>query len=116
MLAGVAETMLWALHNRASEARRSDGVLVDPESVRIQAAIDYDFAHHFGDPAPLAARAVAIDGALRQWLEHHRTGSSCRLARVSKPRSGASITAGCDWLSVDLPDAMRLRERFLDAD
>jgi NAD(P)-dependent dehydrogenase (short-subunit alcohol dehydrogenase family) len=35
-LAGISETMLWSLHNRASETRRPDGVLVDPESVRIQ--------------------------------------------------------------------------------
>ena len=54
------------------EARRRDGVLVDPDSVQIHDAIDYDFAHHFGDPAgSLAARAAAIDRALRQWLERH---------------------------------------------
>jgi hypothetical protein len=58
-LAGVSETMLWSLHNRASEARRPDGVLADPESVRMHSAINYDFAGHFGDPlGSLAARAV----------------------------------------------------------
>src|SRR5665213_1052807 len=74
-LAGVSETMLWSLHNRASEARRSDGILVDPESVRIQSAINYDFARHFGDPlGSLAARAVEIDRTLRSWLEGHPEG------------------------------------------
>jgi hypothetical protein len=31
-LADVSETMLWALHNRAMEAKRRDGVLVDPRA------------------------------------------------------------------------------------
>ena len=51
VLATVPETMLWALHNRAIEAKRSDGVLVDPNSVRIHDAIDYEFTQRFGDPA-----------------------------------------------------------------
>jgi O-methyltransferase involved in polyketide biosynthesis len=50
-LADVSETMLWALHNRATEAKRRDGVLVDPESARIHDMIDYAFARHFGEPA-----------------------------------------------------------------
>ena len=59
-LSGVSETMLWSLHNRASEARRPDGVIIDPDSVRIQLSIDYDFARHFGDPVgTLAARAAS---------------------------------------------------------
>ncbi len=47
-LAGVSETMLWSLHNRACEAKRFDGILVDPDSVSIHDAMDYDFAAHFG--------------------------------------------------------------------
>ena len=30
-LSGVPETMLWTLHNRATEAKRSDGLIRDPE-------------------------------------------------------------------------------------
>jgi O-methyltransferase involved in polyketide biosynthesis len=47
-LAGVSETMLWSLYNRASEAQRPDSALIDPESVRNQSVIKYDFAAHFG--------------------------------------------------------------------
>jgi O-methyltransferase involved in polyketide biosynthesis len=61
-LNGVSETMLWSLHNRASEAKRPDDILVDPESIRIESAINYDFAGHFGDPVgSLAVRAAEID-------------------------------------------------------
>lgn len=41
-LVGVSETLLWGLHNRASEARLADGALTDPDCVRIHDAIDYD--------------------------------------------------------------------------
>jgi hypothetical protein len=113
-LADVSETMLWALHNRASEARRRDGVLVDPDSVQIHDAIDYDFAHHFGDPAgSLAARAAAIDRALRQWLERHPDGFVVSLGEGLETQCRRVDNGRMRWLSVDLPDAMRLRERFL---
>jgi hypothetical protein len=106
--------MLWALHNRASEAGRRDGVLVDPDSVRIHKAIDYDFAHHFGDPAgSLAVRAATIDRALRQWLEHHPDGFVVSLGEGLETQRRRVDNGRMRWLSVDLPDAMRLRERFL---
>lgn len=113
-LAGASETMLWSLHNRASEARQPDGVLVDPESVHIQSAINYDFARHFGDPLGLlAARAVEIDRALRSWLEHHPEGIVVSLGEGLETQGRRVDNGRMRWLSVDLPDAIRLRERFL---
>jgi O-methyltransferase involved in polyketide biosynthesis len=113
-LAGVSETMLWSLHNRASEARRPDGVLVDPESVHIQSAIDYDFARRFGDPhGLLAARAVEIDRALRSWLDHYPEGIVVSLGEGLETQGRRVDNGRMRWLSVDLPDAIRLRERFL---
>jgi O-methyltransferase involved in polyketide biosynthesis len=113
-LAGVSETMLWSLHNRASEARRPDGVLVDPESVHIRSAINYDFARHFGDPlGSLAARAVEIDRALRSWLDRHPEGIVVSLGEGLETQGRRVDNGRMRWLSVDLPDAIRLRERFL---
>jgi O-methyltransferase involved in polyketide biosynthesis len=113
-LADVSETMLWALHNRACEARRSDGVLVDPDSMRIQEAIDYDFARHFGDPVgSLAARAAEIDRALRRWLERHPDGFVVSLGEGLETQVRRVDNGRMRWLSVDLPEAIRLRERFL---
>jgi O-methyltransferase involved in polyketide biosynthesis len=113
-IAGVSETMLWSLHNRASEARRSDGILVDPESVRIQSAIDYDFRSHFGDPQGLlAARAAEIDRALRAWIERHPEGTVVSLGEGLETQARRVDNGRVRWLSVDLPDAIRLRERFM---
>jgi hypothetical protein len=88
-LAGVSETMLWSLHNRASEARRPDSALVDPKSVHTQSAINYDFAGHFGVPlGSLAARAVEIDRALRSWLDRHAEGIIISLGEGLETQSG----------------------------
>lgn len=47
-LSPVPETMLWTLHNRASEAARPDGCLCDPKCLQIYRALDYDYVRHFG--------------------------------------------------------------------
>ena len=113
-LVGISETMLWSLHNRASEAKRPDGVLVDPDSVRIQSAIEYDFARHFGDPVgSLAARAAEIDRVLRLWLRAHPDGCVVALGEGLETQVRRVDNGRLRWLSVDLPEAIRLRERFL---
>jgi O-methyltransferase involved in polyketide biosynthesis len=113
-LVGISETMLWSLYNRASEAKRPDGILVDPDSVRIQSAINYDFARHFGDSVgSLAARAAEIDRALRLWLKDHPDGWVVSLGEGLETQSRRVDNGRLRWLSVDLPDAIRLRERFL---
>lgn len=113
-LVGVSETMLWSLHNRASEAMRCGGILVDPDSVRIHETIDYDFTRHFGDPVgSLAVRAVEIDGVLRRWLERHPDGFVVSLGEGLETQARRVDNGRVRWLSVDLPNAIRLRERFL---
>jgi O-methyltransferase involved in polyketide biosynthesis len=113
-IAGVSETALWSLYNRASEARRADAILADPASVRIQSMIDYDFAGHFGEPqGSLAARAAEIDRVLRMWIEHHPDGIVVSLGEGLETQAQRVDNGRIRWLSVDLPDAIRLRERFI---
>jgi O-methyltransferase involved in polyketide biosynthesis len=109
-----SETMLWALHHRASEARRSDGVLIDPESIQIHESIEFDFNRHFGQPhGSLAARAAAIDHMLRQWIEQHPDGTVVSLGEGLETQARRVDNGRMRWLSVDLPDAIHLREQFL---
>ena len=113
-LGGVSETMLWSLHNRACEAKRADCILSDPDSITIHAAMDYDFDGRFGEPAgSLAMRAAAIDRALRRWLETHPDGLIVSLGEGLETQARRVDNGRMRWLSVDLPDAIRLRERFL---
>ena len=89
-------------------------MLTDLGSVRIHELIDYDFTGHFGDPlGSLAARAAEIDRALRSWLEHHPDGCVVSLGEGLETQSRRVDNGRMHWLSVDLPDAIRLRERFL---
>jgi O-methyltransferase involved in polyketide biosynthesis len=113
-LADVPETMLWSLYNRAIEAQLSDGVLNDPDSVRIHAALDYNFAAQFGEPAgSLAVRAAEIDRVLREWIARHPDGCVVSLGEGLETQARRVDNGRVRWLSVDLPDAIRLRERFL---
>jgi O-methyltransferase involved in polyketide biosynthesis len=115
-LAGVPETMLWALHNRAAEARRTDGVIVDPDCLHIHGGIDYDFGARFGDPSgSLAVRAAAIDGVLRQWLLLHPDGVVVSLGEGLETQRRRVDNGRMRWLSVDLPEAISLRDHFLPA-
>src|SRR6185312_7447825 len=113
-LTGVSETMLLALHNRAAEAKRADGVLTDPDGLRIYESIVYDFGRHFGNSeGSLAVRAAEIDRVLRQWLENHPDGFVISLGEGLETQARRVDNGRMRWLSVDLPDAIRLREYFI---
>jgi O-methyltransferase involved in polyketide biosynthesis len=106
--------MLWSLHNRACEARRQDGILSDPATILIHDAIEYDFRQNFGVPAgTLAARAAQIDRELRRWLEQHPDGFVVSLGEGLETQSARVDNGRMRWLTVDLPHAISLREKFI---
>jgi O-methyltransferase involved in polyketide biosynthesis len=60
-LEGVSATTLWTLHNRGSEAKRSDSVIRDPWAVTLLDTIEYDYLK-FGKPSQShALPAVAFE-------------------------------------------------------
>ncbi|TSC32383.1 class I SAM-dependent methyltransferase [Corallococcus sp. Z5C101001] len=113
-LTGIPETMLWTLHNRAGEAKRPDGILQDAEGVRIYDAIQYDFVRSFGRAeASHAVRAVETDRILRRWLAAHPEGFVVSLGEGLETQARRLDNGRLRWLSVDLPEAVAIRERFL---
>ncbi|MBZ4331483.1 MULTISPECIES: class I SAM-dependent methyltransferase [unclassified Corallococcus] len=113
-LTGIPETMLLTLHNRAAEAKRPDGILRDADCVRIYDAIPYDFERSFGKAqAAHAIRAVETDRVLRQWLATHPDGFIVSLGDGLETQALRLDNGRLRWLSVDLPEAMAIRERFL---
>ena len=113
-LDGVPETMLWTLHNRASEAKKPQGLIQDPEAIRIYEAIDYPFDRHFGTAdGSHAVRAADIDSLLRPWLAAHPEGWVVSLGEGLETQFSRVDNGRLTWLTVDLPEAMRLRDRFL---
>ena len=74
-LEGVSATTLWTLHNRGSEAKRSDGVIRDPWAVTLFDAISYDY-RKFGKPNQShALRARAFDADAQDYLTAHPMAS-----------------------------------------
>lgn len=115
-LSDVPETMLWTLYGRAREAMRDDTALPDPEAVRIYQSIDYDFRRSFGPANPLLAmRAKAFDESLKRHLQRCPGSSVVNLGEGLETQRFRVGAPGSQWLSVDLPAAMRVRERFIPA-
>lgn len=113
-LSGVPETMLWTLYNRATEAKRKDTYLTDPDCVRIFEAISYDYARHFGKPDdshPMRSRLC--DDAVRAWLATHPGGTVVELAAGLETQARRCDDGQVNWLCVDVPEAIEVRRRFL---
>ncbi|MEO1656970.1 MAG: class I SAM-dependent methyltransferase [Pseudomonadota bacterium] len=114
-LTGVPETMLWPLWNRAAETRRLDGILDDPLSADLVRRINYPFFSKFGVPTPfLAIRARFSDELIKDYVAEHPSnpvvvalgeGLETQFWRISDDR--------VRWISVDLPEAIAVREKLL---
>jgi O-methyltransferase involved in polyketide biosynthesis len=120
VLEGVSATTLWTLRNRATEAKRSDGVIRDPWAVTLLDAIDYDYGK-FGRPSQVhALRALAFDSATRDYLSTHPKASVVVLAEGLQTSfwrlDRAGVADELTWYSVDLPPVMTLREQLLPRD
>jgi O-methyltransferase involved in polyketide biosynthesis len=119
-LDGVSATTLWTLHNRGTEAKRSDGVIRDPWAVTLFDSISYDYLK-FGKPNQShGLRAAAFDGAIREYLTSHPKASVVALAEGLQTSFWRLDAVGCadelTWYSVDLPPVMALRKQLLPRD
>lgn len=119
-LDGVSATTLWTLHNRGTEAKRSDGVIRDPWAVTLLDTISYDYLR-FGKPNQShALRAVAFDAAARAYLADHPRAAVVALAEGLQTsfwrldRTGAVDRVR--WYSIDLEPVIDLRRRLLPRD
>ncbi|GEO79877.1 class I SAM-dependent methyltransferase [Pararhodospirillum oryzae] len=116
-LTGVPETMLWTLHNRANEAARPDGVLKDEMARRIYRSIDYDYERSFGKADPShGVRSAVFDADLRAFLARHPDGVIVNLGEGLETQRFRVEGDRALWISVDVPEAIAIRERFITPD
>ncbi|MEM1312036.1 MAG: class I SAM-dependent methyltransferase [Patescibacteria group bacterium] len=116
-LISVPETMLWTLHNRANEAMRSDTVLKDSTAVEIYKSIDYDYEESFGKPNPShAIRSNIFDKEVSKYLEKYPQGTIVNLAEGLETQRYRFDNSLATWFSIDLPEAIRMREKFIQPD
>jgi O-methyltransferase involved in polyketide biosynthesis len=119
-LEGVSATTLWTLHNRGTEAKRSNGVIRDPWAVTLLDGIEYDYLK-FGRPNQShGLRAEAFDAAARDYLTTHPKAAVVALAEGLQSSfwrlDRAGLADELTWYSIDLPPVMELRERLLPHD
>jgi O-methyltransferase involved in polyketide biosynthesis len=119
-LEGVSATTLWTLHNRSTEALRSDGVIRDPWAVTLYDAIDYDY-RKFGKPNQWhGLRAAAFDDVMREYLTAHPKASVVALGEGLQTSfwrvEAAGVVDELRWYSVDFPPVMALRQKLLPRD
>ncbi|MEM9774489.1 MAG: class I SAM-dependent methyltransferase [Chloroflexota bacterium] len=116
-LTAVPETMLWTLHNRAPEAMRPDGIIKDPEAVRIYESIDYDYKRSFGRSNPThAVRSLTFDKEVQAFLNKHPNGVIVNLGEGLETQRFRVKGDQALWISVDLPESIEVRERFIQPD
>ena len=116
-LTGVPETMLWTLHNRASEARRDDGVIDDPECLRIYGAIEYDYEASFGKANPShGVRSAVFDQEIRRFEASHPRPTIVNLGEGLETQRYRLSDLDARWVSVDVADALAVREHFISPD
>jgi O-methyltransferase involved in polyketide biosynthesis len=117
-LQGVPETLLWTLYHRASEARRNDAVLHDPKAVELLDTIDFPFAERFGSARAglsqwQALRALTFDRQVERFLAKHPDGTVVALGEGLETQFWRVDNGRVRWLTVDLPEAIEVRERLL---
>lgn len=116
-LEGVSATTLWTLHNRATEAKRTDSVIDDPYAIEVFDAIEYDY-RKFGKPNQShALRAVAFDAAMAEYVCAQPNTAVVALAEGLQTSfwrlQAAGLVDNLKWYSVDLPPVIALREQLL---
>lgn len=113
------DTALVTLWIRAGEARRADRILDDPMAVQIADSLDYDFSRFklTADRQDLALRALAFDGAARDYLSTHPRATVVALGEGMQTSfwrlDAGDVGHEFRWLTVDLPPIIGLRQRFL---
>jgi len=114
---GIPETMLIPLWARATETKRSDGVIRDDFAVQMVERIDYDFSKF--EPAwrsqvGCAIRAKLFDDAVRSFVRKNPgclvVNLGCGLDTRYERLRDEQIEA---WFDLDLPEAIALRRQFL---
>lgn len=121
-LGPVPETALWTLYHRAVEARRPDALLADPMAIRLVNALDYPFERRFGEPSKpsvrlqgqlQALRVCCFDREVADFLLRHPRGTVVCLGAGLETQYWRVDNGRAQWLAVDLPDSVALRERML---
>ncbi len=114
----LSDTAMVTLWCRANEARRSDGIIDDPMAVQLIDSLDYDFSKfNLTARQDIALRALAFDKGATRYLSVHPRATVAALGEGLQTSFWRLDAAGLgnefQWLTVDLPPIIELRQRLL---
>jgi O-methyltransferase involved in polyketide biosynthesis len=115
-LEGIPETALWTLYHRALASRRHH--VDDPRAEALVEQLDYPFEERFGGgelAAWQALRVRAFDREVRRFMHERPGGTVVALGEGLETQLWRVDDGRVKWVSVDLPEAVALRERALPA-
>ncbi len=116
-LTGVPETMLWTLHNRAYEASHPQAIINDPKCIEIYQALDYDYEKSFAKAdGSHGVRSFLFDKKIRQFLQKYPDAVIVNLGEGLETQRYRINGDKALWISLDLPEGIALRERFIQPD
>ena len=110
----IHETLLLPLWGRASETRKKNRILEDPKSLQIVESLDYDFSKWEGHSTLINAsiRTRIFDNIVDQFLKQHPMGTVVEIGAGLNTRYERLYNGRTQWLELDLPDSMSLRQQF----
>jgi O-methyltransferase involved in polyketide biosynthesis len=123
-LHGATATLLLTLSARAAADKVvPDAVFSDPLARQIAAELPVDVSGYARDPAfvrGIVRRAALFDRLATEFFQTYPNGMGVTLGaglctRRSRILAGLSPHQSIDWLNIDLPEAIRLREQYMGA-
>lgn len=117
-LGRIQETALYALWARVKELEQADPILVDPKSMEILNAIDYDFSKLVQERRSVAGtclRSMVFDQWVWDYLTQQPDACVVELGAGLNTRFERVDNGQVNWFDLDLPDMMALRQQFFKA-
>ena len=110
------ESLFAPLYFKAAETRHEEPIIMDPEAVKIMAALDYDFSYFDKNTSGRFLVSVRtkilgeqvsrfIDSADNPVIINLGAGLDTRYARLMSPKIRC-------WYDIDLPEVIDLRKKF----
>lgn len=113
----IAETMLFALHVRADDARHPEPLLGDAKAILLEDKIDFNFSHFTLNPLDQVAAIMRVrefDRLTKDFLSrqaksivvHIGCGLDTRFERVDNGQ--------VEWYDLDLPEVIAFRQKLIE--
>lgn len=113
---GVPETMIQTLYARAKESGKENAKIHDDMAAEMVSRLDYDFSKADQDMAMnygVIARTIVLDEMVEKYLSGHPNTIVVNIASGLDTRCYRMQGKYVRWYNVDLPETMKIREKFL---